>query len=266
MKKQYDIVGLTLSTLDHSAFSQLLQESKEAIQVYIKANKQDSLYTKKLTEMDELMGQFNNLLHKGRFSKHSQALLQADADRDAAFATFRNLVKAFSRVKEESTKASYQRLRDLLKNYKGLEDLTYERESEHINHLLATLKNESYQADLTRLHLTAHVTALTNAQKAFDKVYKDRLAEHEAHVPNHTRKIRSQLQAIYDGLVDYTAVTAFLQPELVATKKLHTSLNAIRTRYRSYQGGKKKGIADEAVNKPAQPAEVSTEADVVKEA
>lgn len=240
MKTAYKTVGLTLNALDNSEFVQLILESKEALVSFNKTTKTETVYTKKLTELDTLLTAFQALIHKGKSSQHSKALSLADKERDAAFVTLKQLIKAFSRVKEENTQASYQRLRDLLKGYKTLEHMSYEKETESINFFLHTLKEEAYQADVTRLHLTPYVAALTTAQKAFEKVYKARLAEQEAQVPNQARLLRRKLQDLYEALVDYTAIYSYLNPELVAYQKLHTSLNAIRSRYRVHQTSHKK--------------------------
>lgn len=106
--------------------------------------------------------------------------------------------------------------------------------------MLAKLKEETYQAAITRLHLTAQVTTLSQAQKAFDKVYQARLTESEAQTPNKTRELRRDLQEVYDVLVDFTAIYTYLHPELVAYKKLHDRLNSLRKRYKSHQAKGKK--------------------------
>lgn len=258
MKNQYKIASLNPTRLDHNDFIQLLLDTKAAILAANKGLKQD-IYTKKLAELDSLLAEFQVLSHKSRTSQHSQALMAADKERGAAFVTLKQMVKAFSRVKEEAVKLSYQKLTALFKDAQKDPYLNYEKETELINFLVTTLRSESYQADVTRLNLTNYVTALANAQKAFEKVYAQRVSERDAKVPHKPRDLRLALQDIYDSLVDFTAIYTHLNPELVGYKNLHKSLNTIRSIYKTHESRKK--------TKTEEPkAETTPEADVVKEA
>lgn len=238
--KRYEVVSLTLNNLDNISFNQLLRESKEAISAFNAANPQETLLSHKLAELDPLLTQFEVLIHKSRRSQHSQALDEADKLRDQALLTLKRLLKAFSRVKDEASQTAYQNVMAVLQEFKGLEMVNYEMESEGIRYILKTLKEDSYQADLNQLHLRPHVTALAQAQKAFEKAYQARLSEQETYVPNQTRQLRRQLQSDYDAMVDYAALYHYLNPKHVAYGKLHASLNAIRSRYRPHQAGHKK--------------------------
>ena len=50
--------------------------------------------------------------------------------------------------------------------------MSYEKETEAINHLLKELKATDYQTALSILHLTTHVETLTKAQAQFEKAYQ----------------------------------------------------------------------------------------------
>lgn len=63
------------------------------------------------------------------------------------------------------------------------------------------------------LHLEAHIDSLAAAQKAFDKIYKERLTELKGKTPSQNKTVRLKLQEIYDFLVDFTAIGACAYPE-----------------------------------------------------
>ena len=116
-------------------------------------------------------------MHRSKASQTVASLEESDRERDDALSTLTGLVKAFSRVKEASSKEAYDKLSKLFKKYAGLTSMSHEKETEAINHLLKELKDTDYQTALSTLHLTTHVETLTKAQAQFEKAYKERLAE-----------------------------------------------------------------------------------------
>lgn len=62
------------------------------------------------------------------------------------------------------------------------------------------------------LHLEAHIDSLAAAQKAFDKIYKERLTELKGKTPSQNKTVRLKLQEIYDFLVDFTLSVLVLIP------------------------------------------------------
>ena len=239
MKLTYGITTLDTKTLDKSEFSQLMTESKEAITAFNKAHKVESIYTSKLEEMSQHLAKFQEGLHRAKASSLVTSLDQADRERDDALGTLTALVRAFSRVKETATKEAYDTLAGLLKNYAGIAAANYEKETEGINHLLQELKKPAYQTALAKLHLEAHVDSLAAAQKAFEKVYKERLTELKGKTPSQNKNVRLKLQEIYDFLVDFTAIIAYAYPERTHVVNLRDHLNTIRSRYKKRKPTKK---------------------------
>lgn len=132
-------------------------------------------------------------LHRSKASQTVASMEASDRERDDALSTLTGLVKAFSRVKEASSKEAYDKLSKLFKNYAGLMSMSYEKETEAINHLL---KDTDYQTALSTLHLKTHVETLTKAQAQFEKAYKERLAEQKGKAPIQNKEVRAKLQEI----------------------------------------------------------------------
>ena len=120
-----------------------------------------------------------------------------------------------------------------------------EKETEGINHLLQELKKPAYQTALAKLHLEAHVDSLAAAQKAFEKVYKERLAELKGKAPSQNKTVRLKLQEIYDFLVDFTAIGAYAYPERTHMVNLRDHFNTIRSRYKKRKPAKKAELKQE---------------------
>ena len=239
MKKIYGITSVDVQTLENNEFFQLMSESRSEVASFIKENKVDGIYTTKLDEMDKLLEQLQGGLHQTKSSKLVASLDQADRERDDALGTLQSLVRAFGRVKDAATKEAYETLSQLLKNYTGLAGTSLEKETEGINHLLQELKKPAYQTALAKLHLEAHVDSLVAAQKAFDKVYKERLTELKGKAPSQNKTVRLKLQEIYDFLVDFTAIGAYAYPERTHMVNLRDHLNTIRSRYKKRKPAKK---------------------------
>lgn len=255
MRKIYRVVSLDCKGLDSTEFFQLLSETKEAISATIKSNKQDAaIYTNRVAILTELLAKMEASLHLSKKSKVRDTLEEADRERDNAFMTLTQLVKAFSRVKDAEVKAAYEKLAHLFRNYSNLSRQNYEKETEGINHLLNQLKESKYQSALTRLHLTVHVETLKTAQKNFENRYKERLSEQSTQTPSQIRELRRQLQEHYDFLVDFTAINAYAYPEKTLYSTLRSNLNSIRERYKKLQPPKKskKAVPDTPEVPPAE--------------
>ena len=160
------------------------------------------------------------------------SLEASDCECDDALSTLTSLVKAFSRVKEAGSKEAYDKLSKFFKNYAGITSMSYEKETEAINHLLKEIKDTDYQTALATLHLTTHVETLTKAQAQFEKAYKERLAEQKGKASSQNKEVRVKLQEIYDFLVDFTAINAYAYPDKKQYADLRDHLNAIRSRYK----------------------------------
>ena len=232
MKKGYGITSLTVRNLENNEFFQLLSESKDELWAFTKANKSEQVYATKLGDMEKLLETLQAGLHRSKASQTVASLEASDRERDDALSTLTGLIKAFSHVKESSSKEAYDKLSKLFKNYAGITSMSYEKETEAINHLLKEIKDTDYQTALATLHLTTHVETLTKAQAQFEKAYKERLAEQKGKASSQNKEVRVKLQEIYDFLVDFTAINAYAYPDKKQYADLRDHLNAIRSRYK----------------------------------
>ena len=232
MKKEYGITSLTVRNLENNEFFQLLSESRDELGAFTKANKSEQVYATKLGDMEKLLETLQAGLHRSKASQTVVSLEASDRERDDALSTLTGLVKVFSRVKEASSKEAYDKLSKFFKNYAGLTSMSYEKETEAVNHLLKELKDTDYQIALATLHLTTHVETQTKAQAQFEKAYKERLTEQKGKAPSQNKEVRAKLQEIYDFLVDFTAINAYAYPDKKQYSDLRDHLNAIRSRYK----------------------------------
>ena len=169
MKKEYGITSLTVRNLENNEFFQLLSESKGELVAFTKANKSEQVYATKLGDMEKLLETLQSGLHRSKASQTVASLEASDRERDDALSTLTGLIKAFSRVKEASSKEAYDKLSKLFKNYAGLTSMSYEKETEAINHLLKELKDTDYQTALATLYLTTPVETLTRRRLSLKK-------------------------------------------------------------------------------------------------
>ena len=247
MKKGYGITSLTVRNLENNEFFQLLSESKNELWAFTKANKSEQVYATKLGDMEKLLETLQAGLHRSKASQTVASLEAFDRERDDALSTLTGLIKAFSHVKEASSKEAYDKLSKFFKNYAGLTSMSYEKETEAINHLLKEIKDTDYQTALATLHLTTHVETLIKAQAQFEKAYKERLAEQKGKASSQNKEVRVKLQEIYDFLVDFTAINAYAYPDKKQYADLRDHLNAIRSRYKKLtpKKSKQEAVAEE---------------------
>ncbi|MGT2925885.1 DUF6261 family protein [Streptococcus cuniculipharyngis] len=257
MKKVYRVTGMSPAALDSKALYQLIKESHDAIAKFTKAHKTELLYVSKNTRLSTLLDQFDDGLHVNRSSRVTKKLEAADNERKDALVTLFSLIRAFARSKDSNSQAAYQDLTPLLKNYQKLTQLSYEKRTESINHLLAQLASVTYQSALTQFHLSPHVEQLKAVQNRFARLYQERLTEQTSFVPSQNRQLKVELIETYEFLVDFTALNAYAYPEKAYFAQLRDQLNAIRSRYRKRKGKKAPTvIADLAVTTTSNQAEV----------
>ena len=78
--------------------------------------------------MEKLLETLQVGSHRSKASQTVASLEASDRERDDALSTLTGLVKAFSRVKEASSKEAYDKLSKHFKNYTGLTNMSYEKE------------------------------------------------------------------------------------------------------------------------------------------
>ena len=135
-KKGYGIMCLTVRNFENNEFFWLLSESKDELGTFTKANKYEQVYATKLGDIEKLHETLQAGLHCSKASQTVASLEASDRERDDALSTLTGLVKAFSHVKEASSKEDYEKLSKIFKNYAGLTNISCEKETEAINHLL----------------------------------------------------------------------------------------------------------------------------------
>ena len=112
---------------------------------FTKADKSEQVYSAKLGDIEKLLESLQVGLHRSKVSQTVASLEASDCERDDALSTLTGFVKAFSHVKEATSKEAYDKLSKLFKNYAGLTSMSYEKETEAINYLLKELKDTDYK-------------------------------------------------------------------------------------------------------------------------
>jgi hypothetical protein len=81
---------------------------------FTKADKSEQVYSAKLGDIEKLLESLQVGLHRSKVSQTVASLEASDCERDDALSTLTGFVKAFSRVKEATSKEAYDKLSKLL--------------------------------------------------------------------------------------------------------------------------------------------------------
>lgn len=239
MKKYYQITSLALGALDKASFSQLIEDSLDVLDQYVKQDQSDSFLVAQASSLRKLLVAYESGTAPKIVTQTAQLLEEADTERDDALSTLFKMIRAFSKVKNPETQAAYATLSKIVDAHKIDVRVSYEKETANIDQLLNTLSDETIQQALEQLHLTSHLVSLIDAQASFKQTYQQRVAEQKGQQPTNTKGMRLDLQEAYNLVIDYVVVNSVAYPERADLVDLRQGLNALRGRYNKRKTTKK---------------------------
>ena len=134
-------------------------------------------------------------------SSYTEKIVQADKDRDSAFRSLTDAVKAALGLPLEADRDAAYRLQILLASYrKSVLDSSYAEESNALYNLLEDL-GRKYAADVTLLALGKWVNSLRAAEEKFQTFRSERTQEDVGKPVEELRKVRRQMDALYHSIV-----------------------------------------------------------------
>lgn len=231
MQQSYHLKSLSVTSLNAAELLQLTASTVDSVADFTKTNSKELLLAGQLTKLRGSLTKYQKAQQGQVKTATASQLDLADRERDQALTTLTAFVKANAYIKTETVKQAYKKLTELLKGYKNVSKKSYEEETAQLKSLLNKLKSSDYQAAVTALGLSQHVTRLEAAQTNFEQVYNDRIKEQSKATPGQIRTLRRDLEKTYGVVVDLIALHSYCQPEHTAYADLLKTINTLRSRY-----------------------------------
>lgn len=177
------------------------------------------------THFTELRAEEDKRLEAIRKSLRTQTLIALDATRDEIYSGLKYLIKGFANSAFAAKKEAATKMMIIVDKYADVIHREYRDETATIYNFVQELLT-NYAADLTTLGLTADVTELDKANKAFNNEWEERA--NEAADKNmvidpevNMLEIRRKINRAYLDIVEYLEALMLIENSAVFTQFLY---------------------------------------------
>ena len=169
----------------------------------------------------QAVGQLAGIVNRQRAYISTAQLADTDKVRDNAVGTISSVVIAYQTTPVEDKRQAAMLLDPQLAAYKGIRKHEYSKETAEIKGMLGVLQAEENQAAVSLLGLDAEVTALAEANAAFEAAFLGKAQEKSTRMDVEdldSEQVVDQANALYDQIVQTVNAYAIVQPtdELLA--------------------------------------------------
>lgn len=154
-----------------------------------------------LTLMKNLLAELEDLVNRSMANIETEEMNEVDVERDGLINYLFSQIRSAKNSPIKSHREAYNRLKLLLRAYKGLARMRNMEETAAIRGLLLDLSKETAAADVVTLNLTEAINALKAANEHYATLTETRANERIAEQLSTSKDIRAQLAPLYDNLV-----------------------------------------------------------------
>jgi ActR/RegA family two-component response regulator len=187
-----------------------------------------------------LYTQCDSVLEQIRKSSFTELISGADAKRDMAFRSFRDMVKAMLTHVDVTRQKSASSLMLVLDGYGNISKKGYTDKTASIKNFIQEL-NDNFNADVVKLGLEDWITRLEDTNSEFQIMVMKRNDEQSEKLKLSIDDLRKQVGEVYEDMSDYIEANARISKE-PGWMVLFNKLNANIIRYRNTIA-QRKGIA-----------------------
>ena len=208
----------------------------------------------------QAVGQLAGIVNRQRAYISTAQLADTDKVRDNAVGTISSVVIAYQTTPVEDKRQAAMLLDPQLAAYKGIRQHEYSKETAEIKGMLGVLQAEDNQAAVSLLGLDDEVTALAEANAAFEAAFLGKAQEKSTRMDVEdleSEQVVGQANALYEQITQTVNAYAIVQP----TDEINTfiaSVNGLVGTYSGIAGSSSKGGKAEGGDTPEpepEPAE-----------
>ena len=166
------------------------------------------------------------IVNRQRSYISTAALSDADEVRDRATGVIVNVIRAYENTPVDEKRQAARLLSPQLSAYKGIGKHEYTKQTAETRGMLAVLADEDNATALATLGLTEEVSALSEANAAFEQSFQTRTAEVSTRMAQSDVKSEDAVNlvnAIYESIVTVVNAYAVVQP----TEAINTFINDV---------------------------------------
>ncbi|MET3535688.1 DUF6261 family protein [Chryseobacterium limigenitum] len=202
------LTSLHLISLHHAEFGQFIVRFFEDFsQTSLDANT-DADFKRMFDALQNQIPNYNSALDQIRASEESEKIANADKVRDTDVQALKDSIKPYRNAKAQTEKDAYTSIKILLDQYKGVEDASYEEETNKLNTLITKLQSPEYSSQVATLGIVKFVNHLSDSNTAFNDLFAHRSYQTSQKQTYDVKVLRKTLTNDYRQMANYTATLA----------------------------------------------------------
>lgn len=202
------ISPLNLHKMYNSEFGQLIVRFFEDFEKTSLSASADPDFKKLYDALEDQLPAYNAALDQVRASEESKRIEELDNERDADLQALRDALKPYRNAKTAIETDAYNVLNLLLKEYKDVENESYESQTNSVNQLVERLLSADYSAHVATLGIVKFVNHVSDSNTAFNDLFAERSYKNSQKVVYDVKQLRKKLASDYRDMYEYVAVMA----------------------------------------------------------
>lgn len=223
-----NLVSLDSSKLHHAEFGQLIVRFFEDFSISGLDQNADPDFKRLFDALQAQIPTYNNALNQIRANEESQKIAELDAERDADLQSLRDGLKPYKNAKTQAEKDAYIAIKLLMNEYRGVEDDTYEEETNKLNSLVNRLLSSDYSSHVAALGIVKFINHLADSNVEFNDLFSHRSYQVSQKLTFDVKALRKNLREDYAKMTNYISALALVKEDSYY-KDILTIINNGRT-------------------------------------
>lgn len=156
---------------------------------------------------------YNAALDQVRASEESKQIAEFDHTRDLDVKALRDSLRPYRNSRIQSEIDAYAVLNLLVSEYKGVENESYESETNKLNSLVARLQSSDYTSHVATMGIVKFINQLADSNTAFNDLFAQRSYKTSQKVVLDVKILRKSLAADYRKMTGYIAALASVKDD-----------------------------------------------------
>ena len=156
---------------------------------------------------------YNAALDQIRASEESEQIFKLDKVRDCDIQALRDSLKPYRNAKIQTETDAYNAIRLLISEYKGVEDDSYESETNRLNSLIIGLQSPEFYNSALTLGIEKFIMNLAASNTDFNQLFAQRSFRTSQKVVADVKALRKTLASDYKTMTNYIAAMASVKED-----------------------------------------------------
>lgn len=156
---------------------------------------------------------YHAALDQIRASEESEQIFKLDKVRDRDIQALRDSLKPYRNAKTQTETDAYNAIRLLISEYKGVEDDSYESETNRLNSLIGRLQSPEFYNSALTLGIEKFIMNLAASNTDFNQLFAQRSFKISQKVVADVKILRKTLASDYKTMINYIAAMASVKED-----------------------------------------------------